>query len=98
MMSSTSALIGVELRAEISARAEEVRVMWNATDQICSSPQESLGDLDKDKLFHDVTTDKRCLRRWLRDLEQRLPSPTTVPPYWTLHDLKTKLDNQKVSA
>ncbi|XP_022697322.1 uncharacterized protein LOC111265163 isoform X3 [Varroa jacobsoni] len=95
MMTSTSALIGGELRAEISAKAEEVSEMWCAKENACSLPQESVDSLDKDKLFHDVTTDMRCLRRWLRDLELRLPAPKTVPPYWTLHDLKTKLENQK---
>lgn len=30
-------------------------------------------------------------------MEARLPAPKSVPSYWTLHDLKTKLENQKVS-
>lgn len=40
----------------------------------------------------------RCLRRWLRELEARLPNQAAGSSSWTISEIQEKLKAQQVSA
>ncbi|XP_067120020.1 uncharacterized protein [Centruroides vittatus] len=79
-----------DMKDEINRRLNLLNNKWEAVEQAVNphKPQQN-----EDGISQEVGYQMRCLRKWLRELENDL-SPMTISPAWTLQDLENKYKEQ----
>ncbi|XP_022250543.1 uncharacterized protein LOC106466756 [Limulus polyphemus] len=80
------------MKDEVSRRVNLLNNKWEAVEQAVNphKPQQS-----QDGIFQEVAHQMRCLRRWLREAEDKLHSPA-VSLRWKLQDVENKYREQQV--
>ncbi|XP_076355434.1 uncharacterized protein LOC143249453 isoform X2 [Tachypleus tridentatus] len=80
------------MKDEVSRRVNLLNNKWEAVEQAVNphKPQQS-----QDGIFQEVAHQMRCLRRWLREAEEKL-RPPAISLRWKLEDVENKYREQQV--
>ncbi|CAN8008644.1 unnamed protein product, partial [Ixodes pacificus] len=82
------------MKEEVGRRVNLLSNKWDAVERAV--------DPDKDaraaptQAFQEVAHEMRCLRRWLKELEARLPNQMAVSSSWTVPEIQDRLQAQQV--
>ncbi|KAM7289788.1 hypothetical protein ISCGN_029916 [Ixodes scapularis] len=83
------------MKEEVGRRVNLLSNKWDAVERAV--------DPDKDaraaptQAFQEVAHEMRCLRRWLKELEARLPNQMAVSSSWSVPEIQDRLQAQQES-
>lgn len=84
-----------DLGEEVGWRVEHVLAKWDMLTNLKGNPANNMEDVSY--IYSDIECDVRCLRKWLKEMEQRIdPLQFHAAASWSTRDIEKKMAEYQV--
>lgn len=83
------------MKEEVGRRVNLLSNKWDAVERAVDPDKNTGTAPTQGEAFQEVAHEMRCLRRWLKELEARLPNQMNVSSSWTVPEIQDRLQAQQ---